>query len=246
MTSAQSRRTIEIQPAGYYQSWVIDTASLTPTTRAIRLSKPPGFDFRVSQAVLLTIPTPAGFDRRPMSIASAPTRPYLEFAARLSDSPFKRAFFALEPGDYVAVQGPRGHFFLDTDRPAILVAGGIGVTPLKSMAEYAADLQLETPITLVYGNHSPSEIAYRSELDELRNINPHFDVIHTISEPDRNWEGRTGRVDAPLLREAASRHDRPAFYLAGPPSMVADSHRSLVELRVSRDRIRYEMFRGYL
>jgi ferredoxin-NADP reductase len=180
-----------------------------------------------------------------MSIASSPTRPNLEFAARISDCPFKRAFYALQPGDQVGIQGPMGHFLLDTDRPAVLVAGGIGITALKSMADYASDLRLNTPITLIYGNSAPSEIAYRSELEELVNINPHFEVIHTVSKPDTNWEGRTGRINAQLLREAAARHERPLFYLADSPGMVADTHRILSGLGVSPNQMRFEMYRGY-
>jgi ferredoxin-NADP reductase len=72
-----------------------------------------------------------------MSLATSPTRPHLQYAVRVSSSWYKRAFAALQPGDDVAVFGPIGDFVLDETRPAILVAGGIGVTPLKGMAEYA-------------------------------------------------------------------------------------------------------------
>jgi hypothetical protein len=71
----------------------------------------------------------------------------LEYGVRVSDSAFKRASAALQPGDTVVVQGPLGHYILDTSRPAILVAGGIGITPLKGMAEYAADRTLPIPST---------------------------------------------------------------------------------------------------
>jgi hypothetical protein len=67
-----------------------------------------------------------------MSLATSPTRPHLEYAVRLSDSDYKRAFASLRPGDDVIVFGPIGDFVLHETRPAILVAGGIGITPSKA------------------------------------------------------------------------------------------------------------------
>jgi ferredoxin-NADP reductase len=109
---------------------VIHAESLTASVGAIRVATPAGFGFRVSQAAQLIVSTPWGIDWRPMSIASAPTRPYLEFAARISDSTFKQAFASLRVGDEVVIRGPSGRFFLDAHRPAVLVGGGIGITPL--------------------------------------------------------------------------------------------------------------------
>jgi ferredoxin-NADP reductase len=81
-----------------------------------------------------------------MSLATSPTRPHLEYGVRVSQSGFKQAFAALQPEDSVIVPGPIGHYILDTSRPAVLVAGGTGITPLKGMAEYAADRNLSIPV----------------------------------------------------------------------------------------------------
>jgi NAD(P)H-flavin reductase len=197
--------------AGQFHIRVIEARSLTPTIRAIRLSKPPEFVFHASQAAMFLVPTSLGADWRPMSIASAPTRSYLEFTARLSDSPFKQSFAALEPGNTVTIRGPVGHFFLDTGRPAILVAGGTGIAPLKSMAEYATDCDIDIPLTLLYANHSPSEIAFRDELDDLRSANSRLEIIHTVTRADERWGGRTGRIDAQLLHQIEVRYKDSIF-----------------------------------
>ena len=102
-----------------------------------------------------------------MSLATSTTRPHLEYGVRLSESAFKRAFAALQPGDTVVVQGPLGHYLLDTSRPAVLVAGGIGITPLKGMAEYAADRTLPIPVRLVSSNRTEEEIIFKEELQAL-------------------------------------------------------------------------------
>ena len=69
------------------------------------VKKPAGFSFRPTQFTFLSLKTDRGWDVRPMSIATSTTRPSLEYAVRVGDSPFKRAFASLRPGDTVAVQG---------------------------------------------------------------------------------------------------------------------------------------------
>jgi len=185
-----------------------------------------------------------------MSLATSATRPHLEYGVRLSDSAFKRAFAALQPGDTVVVQGPLGHYLLDTARPAVLVAGGIGITPLKGMAEYAADRKLPIPVRLVYSNRTVEEIVYREELEALERSNPNFHALYTLTRPGSDsWKGRTGRigdqVGPDLLAEAAEGLDRPVYYLCGTPSFVEASFRNLVNSGVPEADTRFEVFRGY-
>ena len=135
------------------------------------------------------------------------------FASR--SRPFKQTFGALQPGDSVVVQGPLGHYILDTSRPAVLVAGGIGITPLKGMAEYAADRRLSIPVRLVYSNRTVDEIVYREELEALERANANFRVLSTLTRPEADsLNGRTGRVaghsGANFLAEAAEALDKPS------------------------------------
>ena len=219
---------------------------LTPTTYAIQVEKPDGFAFRPTQFTFLQLRTEEGMDARPMSLATSPTRPHLEYAVRLSNSPYKRAFAALQPGDEVRVFGPIGDFVLHETRPAILVAGGIGITPLKGMAEYAADKTLPIPIRLVYSSRSEDEIVYRSELDALERQNARFHVIHTLTRTTENeWRGRTGRISQELLTEAASDLSDPVYYVTGTPSMVVGTLRLLRSLGVTDENLEVEAFRGY-
>lgn len=220
---------------------VLSVNDETPTVRSVRLRRPPDFAFQASQAVRLTLQP--GALAHPLSIASGPERPYIELAVRRSASDFKRAFFALRPGDRVEIFGPKGRFFLEESSPAVLVAGGIGITPMKSMLERAADAALATPITLLYGSHSPVEIVFRGAVDELARRNPRIRIVHTVSEPDASWTGRVGRLDRDLIGEAVQPG---AFcYVAGPPPMVDETLRHLQALGVPPDQVKYEIFRGY-
>lgn len=221
---------------------VLSVRGETPTVRSIRLRRPPDFAFQASQAARLVLQP--GALARPFSIASGPERPHLEFAARRSGSDFKRAFFALRPGDAVGILGPKGRFLLEESTPAVLIAGGIGITPMKSMLEHAADAELTTPITLLYGSHSPGEIAFRGEIDELGRRNPRIRVLHTVSEPDAAWTGRVGRLGPDMLVEAGERASA-FYYVAGPPGMVEETLRNLEALGIASERVKFEIFRGY-
>jgi glycine betaine catabolism B len=226
---------------------VLESTEVTPTVHDVKFEKPPGFRFDPVQFCGLEFSTREGSIEYPMSLACSPTRPYLEFGARVSPSPWKEAFAALEPGDEAEVDGAYGHFLLEEASPAVLVAGGIGITPLKGMAEYAADRQLPIDVRLVYSSRDEGEIAYRSELDALARQNPRFQVYHTLTRDSKgsSWAGRRGRIESTLLAEATRGLIHPVYYLCGASGMVQDTYSTLQSLAISPDRIRYEVFRGY-
>jgi len=225
---------------------VVSSRRLTPQTYSIMLKKPRGFSFRPTQFTFLSLKTERGLDVRPMSIATSPTRPNLEYAVRSGDSSFKRAFASLRPGDAVGVQGPFGHFVLVEDRPAILIAGGIGITPLKGMAEYASDKKLPMPVRLIYSNRSQEETAYRAELEDLEKRNPRFRVDHTLTgNVPKGWKGSVGRIGEGHLRKATEGLDRPVFYVCGKPSMVGAILSLLSNSGVPEEDMMVEVFRGY-
>ena len=229
------------------ETTVLVSDQITPSTRRIILKKPDGFSFLPVQFTFLTLKTDEGPDARPMSIATSPTRPNLEYAVRVGESPFKRAFASLQPGDSVVVQGPFGHFILNEERPAVLLAGGIGITPLKGMAEYAADKALPNPVRLVYSNRSEDEIAYRAELYELERRNTNFRVIHTLTGPKvpKGWKGSVGRIDAKMIRDSTKDLKSPIYYICGTYGMVGAMVGLLSEVGIADEDIVEEVFRGY-
>lgn len=215
---------------------VIDSQPLTPTTHVIRTEKPPGFAFQPGQHVSLELETKSGPDDRFLSIASAPHENHLEFAVRLSDSEFKQAFQQLRTGDAVTIMGPSGRFKRDPERPAILVSGGIGITPLRSMLLDAKEKGLPTT-RLVYGNRTPSDIPYRIQLDAVA------DVLHTVDEPGKGWSGAVGHIGPELIDLARTGLDAPVYYLCGPPGMVLAITRTLSGMGIKD--LRVENFNGY-
>ncbi|MHB8632566.1 MAG: ferredoxin--NADP reductase [Thermoplasmatota archaeon] len=227
---------------------VLESRAPTPLTHAIKVERPPRFRFGAVQFTFLSIRTPEApdwSDYRPMSLACAPTRGYLEYGVRIGVTPWKRAFVALRPGDEVMVEGPVGHFLLDESRPAVFVAGGIGITPLKGMIEYATDSKLPIPLRLLYSNRSSEEIAFRAELDALARLNPAFKVEHTITRDDPSWKGRRGRVDEATLKAISQGLTQPVYYLCGAPGLVDGVRSNLQALGVPDADVRFEHFWGY-
>ncbi|WP_416840917.1 ferredoxin--NADP reductase [Haloferax sp. DFSO52] len=244
--------TIRETEHGYaFVAEVLESRPLTPTSHHIRTSRHPRFEYKPVQYTKLSLTTSEGRgrfnDSRPMSLASTPTRDYLEYGVRVSESAYKQAFVDLEPGDTVLVEGPRGDFLLDPNHDTVLVAGGIGITPLKGMAEYATDAQLDIAVRLVYSNRTADEIAYRTELEALAEANPRFELVHTLTrEPEGSeWTGRRGRIDRHLLEEIAGELHEPMFYLCGTPGMVQGLWNTLQSMGVPPERIKYERFWGY-
>src|SRR5437667_5451340 len=201
--------TLEVErlagPPRDFRTRVVSSRPLTATTHAIVVEKPEAFAFGPTQFTFLQLQTEEGMDARPMSLATSPTRPHLEYAVRLSDSPYKRAFAALQPDDEVRVFGPIGDFVLHETRPAVLLAGGIGITPLKGMAEYAADKALPILIRLLYSNRSEDESLYRRELAGLETLNANFRVRYTLTRTgDPGAQVTTGRSSQEAPREVAT------------------------------------------
>jgi ferredoxin-NADP reductase len=116
----------------------------------------------------------AGGNRRTFSIASAPDDDTLMVATRMRDSVFKRRLASMPLGTEVKIDGPFGNFILhnNPEKTAVLLAGGIGVTPFRSMVFRAAKEKLPHRIFLFFSNRRPEDAAFLKELEELEKDNP--------------------------------------------------------------------------
>jgi ferredoxin-NADP reductase len=227
---------------------VLEAWSPTPSTRAVRVARPAGLSFTTAQSMRFFADGAGGHLARPLSIASSAERPFLEFVVRLSSSDFKRAFASLSRGDRVQLWGPRGRFQLDWSRPALMLAGGIGVTPFRSMLQTQADRRAGPRTALVYASHEPSDVPFAGELSELAATHHHIEVVHLVSRVPQGetWTQRVGRVDLPLLRDLAARYERPVWYVAGPEGFVRVSSEIARALGGDPADVRVEIFPRYL
>ena len=223
-------------------------------TMAFHFDKPAGFVFTPGQFVDLTLPEPfetdAAGNTRAFSIASAPQESTLMVATRLRDTAFKRELQRMPIGSTVRMEGPFGKLVLHADqtRPAVFLAGGIGITPVRSMVVQAAMQQSPQRMVLFSSNRRPEDAPFLEELQALQNKNPHYRFVGIMTEPvksSRPWAGETGRLNAALLSKYLLNIEKPIYYVVGPPGMVVALRTMLKDARIKDSDIRTEQFAGY-
>lgn len=198
----------------------------------------------------LDVPDDPRKGSRTFTVASSPTEDAVVITTRIrSSSPFKRRLAALRPGDVVEARGPMGRFTLpEGDAPLLLFAGGIGVTPFRSMIKYAIDTGRSTPMTLLSSDRVPEMIPYRREMDGWAETHPWLRIRRTITRPEETQEGWTdhvGRMDAGWIRAATDGLEGRTAFVAGPPAFVEGTVGLLRSLGLEGDRVRTERFAGY-
>ncbi|WP_170406944.1 ferredoxin--NADP reductase [Ruegeria arenilitoris] len=217
-------------------------------TMAFHMSKPDGFTHQPGQWVRVTLPTNG--ESRVLSIVSAPHEAQLTVATRMTDSAFKRALKDLPDGTEVQIAGPNGSFTLHQDaaRPAVLIAGGIGITPFMSMIRNTMQRGSVQKITLFYSNRNPASAAFLGELEELARANPNFELVATMTGLEGDtaaWEGETNLIDRDMLARHLPDLGAPVYYCVGPTPMVAATKEMLEEASIAADQMVFEKFTGY-
>jgi ferredoxin-NADP reductase len=184
--------------------------------------------------------------RRHITVVTSPTEGVLGLATRIRDSAFKRSLVEMPEGAAVDVEEPKGSFTLpeDASKRYAFVAGGIGITPFRSMLRYIADKGLDYDITLVYSNRDVESTAFLDELKELESVVPRCRVIFTMTD-DPSWDGDSRMLDADVLRDLLGDLESFHFMIAGPPPMAKSVEGSLLEAGLSEDQVQSDSFSGY-
>lgn len=175
-------------------------------------------------------------NRRYFTIASSPTEKEIHLGIKTYEpsSTFKNALLALEPGQTIAVGQLAGEFTLpkDRDTKVAFIAGGIGITPFRSMIQYLIDIKQSRSAVLLYSTKSENELAYVPvfrEAEQSIGLKTYYDRIITKEA---------------LMREVPDYKDR-VFYLSGPRGMVVGFEKTLKELGIPRLNIKVDFFPGF-
>ena len=195
---------------------------------------------------------------RHFTIASSPTEDFIMISTRIRDTPYKKRLSSLEEGAKVKVRGPEGKFVLHEDysKAAVLLSGGIGVTPFRSMIKYATDKQLPVKINMFDSNRDQANILYKNEFDECLNTNRNLKIIYTITAAEEqgqapsssSWKGERGIINKTILTKflTTSELNNSVFYVCGPPGMLKAMQNLLQDdLHIPKERIKVEEFTGY-
>jgi len=233
---------------------LVSKQEVAERTMAFHFEKPADWIFEAGQCLDMTLLNPFETDAegniRTFSIASSPEEGTLMVATRMRDTAFKRVLNSLPLGTSVRIEGPSGDLILDTNasRTAVFLAGGIGITPFRSMAVHAAREKLAQRIFLFYSNHAPEDAPFLVELQALEAQNPNFKLIATMTDMAKSlqvWPGETGPINGEMLQKHLTNGVSPIYYVAGPPEMVKALHSMLLATGVGEDSIRAEEFAGY-
>jgi ferredoxin-NADP reductase len=228
---------------------VVEVVEETPRAKTIALELPGWSGHRAGQHVDVRLTAEDGYQaQRSYSIASAPEDVALVLTVeRLDDgevSPY--LVDELRPGDELELRGPIGGYFVweaSLGGPLLLVAGGSGVVPFRSILRHRKAIESTVPVRLLYSARSLAEVIYRQELTGVA-ADGAVDIRYTLTrEQPEGWHGYGRRIDQQLLDEIAwppSEHS--LVYVCGPTAFVETAASALVALGHEPGRIRTERF----
>lgn len=189
-------------------------------------------------------------NRRYFTLASSPTEEMVHLGVRFYEksSSFKRALYWMDGKTKIIGAQIAGDFTLpaNPEQKLVFLAGGIGITPFRSMLKYLLDTQQRRDIVLIYANRSAREIAY---LDVLNAAATKLGVkifctLTDSSAVPRNWAGLVGRINEQMIMQAIPDYAERTYYLSGPPEMVRAYEQVLKTLQVRKSQIKKDFFPG--
>jgi predicted ferric reductase len=211
---------------------------------ALRADGHRGRCFRPGQFAWLKLAeAPHALVEHPFSYSSSAQRPERPTFTIKAYGDFTSQVPQLQPGRRLLVDGPHGSY-----RPRrhaerfVLIAGGIGITPVISLLRTAADSGDRRPFLLVYGSLRWEEVIFREELEQLqRRLD--LRVVHVLTEPPPAWAGEAGFIDTDLLgRHLPADLGRAEIFICGPPPMLVAALNGLGRLGVAPEHVHAEQF----
>lgn len=177
--------------------------------------------------------------KRYFTIATAPFEKDIQVTTRISDkgsSSFKKALNNMKKGQILEAIGPKGDFLLeDPKQHSVFIAGGIGITPFRSILLDLEHRGLPIHTTLLYANKT-SEFVYKTQLEHISALEPNFQ-IHYIMEPEHITKNTIKKLVPNLVKSI--------FYISGPPPMVDAVGEMLSKLGILSTNIKEDYFSGY-
>jgi len=233
---------------------VAEVIEETPSTRTFVLEPAgdgaPPLAYRAGQHLTVIVDANGERHRRCYSFSSSPlagSRPAIT-VKRMPDGLVSRHLHErIRAGDTLVVDEPTGNFTVDTDpssaREIVLVAGGVGITPLMSMAETVLRAEPGSRVLLLCGNRSEDEIIFAQRIARLAaEFAPRLVVRHALDTAPEGWTGLRGALDGPLVMQALEGRAADACYVCGPEPMMRSVCEALAASGLTPDRIHTERF----
>ena len=240
--------------AKYHEMTLVDRQRVARDTMAFWLdAKGTGFEFRAGQHADFVLTQPRigseNDNSRTFSFASSPQeKGPIMIAMRMRKTDFKNALMAAALGTKFIVSRSSGSFTLhgDITRPAVFLAGGIGITPIRSILRQAAQDRLPHKLYLFYSNREAGDAAFLEEFEGMSAQNPNFLLISTLTgHRTLSWPYEKGHINREMLMRYLLGLKGPVYYIAGPSGMVTAMTDLLHSSGVSDDDIKTEEFGNY-
>jgi len=231
-----------------------EKTELAPETYQFKFTAPEAVKFIPGQYLELTLPHKNSDDRgnrRYFTIASSPNEKTLNLGIKFITPPssYKQNLKELAPGKELVVGQIAGDFSLpkELDHDLVFMAGGIGITPFRSILQYMIETNDKRKVTLFYGCNKMNDIPYKDFLDAAeKKLN--LKVVYVVADKESvpaDWSGETGFVTAEILKKYVHNFITPIFYISGPGVMVDIFKKMLFGFNVSSKQLRTDYFPGF-
>jgi ferredoxin-NADP reductase len=233
-----------------YKLTLLEKKFIAQSTMLFSFNKPDGFSYTAGQYVTLYLDKEEDLKKnwRYFSLCSAPYEKKLMMATRLTDSDFKHKLERLLVGQNVFCSEPDGNFILpeNTSMPVVFLAGGIGITPVRSMVFEVLRKQIPYNLYLFYSNRRPVDTPFFQEFANINDpILTYIPTMTSLDNTDKNWDGQTGYIDYKLIIDYIDNVLDCRFYIVGSPGFVKAMNDMLYKHNISVNNIVFEEFLGY-
>jgi ferredoxin-NADP reductase len=219
----------------------------TPDVRTFRIGRPDGFTFKAGQFLTVRLRANGKEHVRCYSISSAPeAQGYLEISVKRLGLVSSALHASIRPGAMLAVRSPGGSFVYPTDdeRPLVLLAGGVGITPLMSMLRHASVAEPTRPVTLFYSLRRVEDIAFSDELTLLARRSEHIRVFIAVSDGPPGPGHFPGHISESLVTTMVPDLLHAVCLICGPQPMMDAMTAMLSGVGVAKPQIRFEAFQA--
>ncbi len=243
-----------VSPKGRAMLSLVERKKLSDDTYEFVFKSDRRISFRPGQYLEWTLgrfwPDSRG-NRRYFTIASSPKEKYIRMGVKFYSPPskFKLALARMKKGDTISASHLAGDFVLPKNKKQkmVFIAGGIGVTPFRSMIQYLVDNRERRSAILLYSNKSVDDIAYKDIFDQAEKA-VGLKTKYFITDEDAPVPAfaHAGKIDLESIASDVPDYQRRTFYISGPPSMVNDFKQTLRDMGVPRRKIKTDFFPGFV
>lgn len=207
--------------------------------RSIIFERPPGFVFEAGDWIDLEFKQGLLRGGKTYSLSSSPTETDIVITFREGLSEFKRTLQSVKPGDemYISQFGNDYAFQLNQNQSSVLIAGGVGIAPFRSMLKEMLDTHSKNDVSLIYLNQN-QKFLFEDEINDWSTKLPNLAVTY-MNTKDINRKKREKLIQS-LIKDISQN-----FYIAGAPAMVESNEHLLIDMGVQVRNIRIDSFGGY-